>query len=125
MLILKNLPIIHEILLNPACSLYSGVCCSNSETLLMSHGIPVCENNFYASLMALIHHLVNGLCVYNSNIGCQSIVKFNDASDLSLAISDQILKAPLDILHVICGGLRYSCKSASIEHSRLTHWLQA
>jgi hypothetical protein len=98
MLIPKNLPIIHEILLNPACSLYSGVRCSESQTFLMSHGIPVHENNFHASLMALIHHLVNGLCVYNSNIGCQSIVKFNDASDLSLAISDQILKAPLDIL---------------------------
>jgi hypothetical protein len=52
-------------------------------------------------------------------------VKFNDASHLSLAISDQILKAPPDILQVICSSLGYSCKSASIEHSRLTHWWQA
>jgi hypothetical protein len=58
------------------------------------------ENDFHASLMALLH-LVNGLSsVYNSNIGCQSVVKCNESAVLSLVISDQILKAPpsLDIL---------------------------
>lgn len=97
-LMTKNLPIIHKILLNSSCSIYSGVHCSELENLLLSHGIPVCENNFHASLMALLHHLVSGLCVYNSNVGCQSIVKSNDVSNLTLAISDQVLKAPLDIL---------------------------
>ena len=92
----KNLPIIHEILLNSACSLYSGVRCSESETLLMSHGIPVHKDDFHASVMALIHHLVNGLCVYHSNIGCQSIVKHNDTLNLSSLISDQIVYAPVD-----------------------------
>jgi hypothetical protein len=53
MLLPKNLPIIHEILLNSACSLYSGVRSSKSETLLMSHGIPVRENNFMPLLWRL------------------------------------------------------------------------
>jgi hypothetical protein len=98
MLISKNLPIIHKILLNPVCALYSGDCSSESEALLMSHGIPVYENDFHASVMVLIHHLVNGLCVYHSNIGCQCIVKHNGALNLLLLISDEILKAPVDIL---------------------------
>lgn len=125
MSISKNLPIIHEILLNPACALYSGVRSSESEALLISHGIPLREKDFHASVMALIHHLVNGLCVYHSNIGCQSIVKRNDALDLSLLISDQILKAPVDILQVICSSLGYSYKAAVVEHSQLIRWLQA
>ena len=69
-----------------------------------------------------LHHLVNGLCVYNSNIGCQSVVKCNKSADLSLAISDQILKAPLDILR---SSLGYCYKSAFVECSELIHWLQA
>jgi hypothetical protein len=125
MLFANNLPIIHEILLNPSCPLYHDNHCPKSEALLMSHGIPVHGNDFHASLMALIHHLVNGLCVYHSDIGCQSIVARNDASDLLLAISDQILKAPLDILWVICCSLGYSYNSALVEHSQLIQWLQA
>ena len=88
MSISKNLPIIHKIILNPACALYSGVHSSESEALLKSHGIPVRDHDFHASVMALIHHLVNGLCVYHSNVGCQSIVKHNDALNLSLFICD-------------------------------------
>ncbi|KAF8227480.1 hypothetical protein L208DRAFT_1405441, partial [Tricholoma matsutake] len=49
----------------------------------------------------------------------------NDAPDFSLAISDQVLKAPLDILRVICHSLGYSYNSALVEHSQLIHWLQA
>jgi hypothetical protein len=50
--------------------------------------------------------------IYNSNIGCQSVVKCNESAVLSLVISDQILKAPLDILWVICSSLlRRKCAS--------------
>ena len=54
-LIPKNLPIIHEILLNPASSLYSETPSSESDTLLISHGIPVCE---MTSMRPLWHFII-------------------------------------------------------------------
>ena len=46
--------------------------------------------------------------IMRKNIGHQSIVKRNDALNLLLLISVEILKASVDILQVICSSLRYS-----------------
>lgn len=54
----NDLPIIQDILLNPACSVYSGVHCSDSESVVLSHKNSVHDDNFQHFLMAFLHHLI-------------------------------------------------------------------
>jgi hypothetical protein len=68
------------------------------QHLLCDHDIPIHETALACSQMGLLHHLVSSLCVHNSNVGCHSVVNLSDAKNLALAILDEMLSVPLDIL---------------------------
>jgi hypothetical protein len=120
---INNLPIIHDILLNPASPIYSE-CPSSLEIFFRSHGIPV-HDNLEVSRMVLIHHLLNGICVYGFHAGCQAVAMTNNVPNLALAISTNILDAPIDIFRILCKSLGYQCKSGVFEHQQLLRWMRA
>ena len=104
----ENLPTIYETLLNPNSVIYHDSDSVKMEMLLQNHGIPVnSDHQGQYSVEALIHHLVNGLCVYKSNGGCQSVVACNTVSNLGLTIYCHILNAPLSIIRILGKSLGY------------------
>jgi hypothetical protein len=75
--------------------------------------------------MALVHHLLNGICVYGFHAGCQSVAMMNNVPNLALAISSNILDVPLDIFRTLCKSLGYQCKLGDFKHQKLLRWMQA
>ena len=120
----NNLPIIHEILLNPAFPIYCSGPSASLEIFLQSHGIPL-HDDFQFSQMALIHHLINGVCVYRFHAGCQSVAVANNVPNLALMVSSHVLNAPIDIFRILCKSLGYQCKSDIFEHQQLLRWMRA
>jgi hypothetical protein len=91
----------------------------------LSHGIPVHDDSLVFR-MALVHHLLNGICVYRFHAGCQSVAMMNNVPNLALAISSNILDVPLDIFRTLCKSLEsYQCKSGVFEHQQLLRWMRA
>jgi hypothetical protein len=93
----SKVPLLQQLLLISSLSLYT-LPSLEFQHLLHDHGIPIHETDLACSQMGLLHHLVSSLCVHNSNVGCCSVVNSSDAENLALAILDEMLGAPLDIL---------------------------
>jgi hypothetical protein len=113
-----KVPLLRQLLLDPSSLIYTFPS-SEFQHLLRDHGIPIHETDLVCSQMGLLHHLMNGLCVHNSNIGCRSVVNSSDAENLALAISEEMLDAPLEILRVICKSLGYHGSNTGSEYAQL------
>ena len=74
----SKLPFVHQFLLNFSSSLHT-LSSSNFQQLLCDHGIPMHDTDVHLSQMALLHHLVNGLCIYGLTKGCSSIISSSGA----------------------------------------------
>jgi hypothetical protein len=60
---------------------------------------------------------------YGSHGGCQAVAMMNNVPNLALAISSNILDAPIDIFRILCKSLGYQCKSGIFEHQQLLRWM--
>jgi len=116
---LSNIPFLQCILFDVSSPLYNFPS-NDFQWLLCEHGIPVHDTDLSFSQMALLHHLVNGLCVYGSNKGCSSIANSSGVLNLALAVSEEILIAPSGVLRIIWKSLGYQ----ALTNSQLIQYVQ-
>lgn len=64
-------------------------------------------DNPRSSQLALIHHILNGFCASNSNHDCCLLSGSVGLVDLSSAMCNIVVDAPIHLLQLMCKGIGY------------------
>jgi hypothetical protein len=75
--------------------------------------------------MVLIHHLVNGICVFRFHAGCQSVAMMNNVPNFVLAVLSHVLNALLEIFVFFAKVWSININQTFFKNQQLLCWMQA